>query len=51
MPSKLLHLRMIKTRLSPCIWFDNQAEDVDLFYVSIFMNGLLKVDKKARVAS
>lgn len=27
---------MIKTRISPCIWLDNQAEEAALFYVSIF---------------
>lgn len=27
---------MIKPRISPCIWFDNQAEEAALFYVSIF---------------
>ena len=26
----------IKTRISPCLWFDNKAEEAAKFYVSIF---------------
>jgi predicted enzyme related to lactoylglutathione lyase len=26
----------VKTRIAPCLWFDNQAEDAARFYVSIF---------------
>jgi predicted 3-demethylubiquinone-9 3-methyltransferase (glyoxalase superfamily) len=28
-------------RISPCLWFDNQAEDAAKFYVSIFKNAKL----------
>ena len=28
----------IKPRISPCLWFDGQAEDAANFYVSIFRN-------------
>ena len=26
------------TRIAPCLWFDNQAEEAANFYVSIFKN-------------
>jgi len=29
---------MLKQRISPCLWFDHQAEDAANFYVSIFKN-------------
>lgn len=35
---------MIKTRISPCIWLDNQAEEAALFYVSIFKHSKI-IDK------
>jgi predicted 3-demethylubiquinone-9 3-methyltransferase (glyoxalase superfamily) len=28
----------VKQRLSPCLWFDDQAEDAAKFYVSVFRN-------------
>jgi predicted 3-demethylubiquinone-9 3-methyltransferase (glyoxalase superfamily) len=29
---------MVKQRITPCLWFDSQAEDAASFYVSIFAN-------------
>ena len=29
---------MIRMKISPCLWFDNQAEDAARFYTSIFRN-------------
>jgi predicted 3-demethylubiquinone-9 3-methyltransferase (glyoxalase superfamily) len=29
---------IIKQKISPCLWFDSQAEDAAKFYVSIFKN-------------
>jgi predicted 3-demethylubiquinone-9 3-methyltransferase (glyoxalase superfamily) len=31
-------LMPVKQRLSPCLWFDDQAEDAAKFYVSVFRN-------------
>jgi predicted 3-demethylubiquinone-9 3-methyltransferase (glyoxalase superfamily) len=28
----------IKNKISPCLWFDNQAEDAAKFYIAIFKN-------------
>ena len=28
-------------RITPCLWFDNQAEDAAKFYVSIFENSAI----------
>jgi predicted 3-demethylubiquinone-9 3-methyltransferase (glyoxalase superfamily) len=30
-----------KQKLTPCLWFDTQAEDAARFYVSVFKNGRL----------
>ena len=30
--------KMIKTRITPMLWFDNQAEEAASFYISIFKN-------------
>ncbi len=32
--------------ITPCLWFDNQAEEADLFYTSIFKNS--KIDSISR---
>jgi predicted 3-demethylubiquinone-9 3-methyltransferase (glyoxalase superfamily) len=37
---------MLKQRLTPCLWFDHQAEDAASFYVGIFRNA--KVNNVAR---
>jgi predicted 3-demethylubiquinone-9 3-methyltransferase (glyoxalase superfamily) len=29
----------LKQKISPCLWFDTQAEDAANFYVSVFKNG------------
>ena len=29
---------LIKDRITPCLWFDNQAEEAAAFYVSVFRN-------------
>lgn len=30
---------LARTRITPCLWFDGQAEDAAKFYVSVFRNG------------
>ncbi len=37
---------MLKQRLTPCLWFDHQAEDAANFYVGIFRNA--KINTVAR---
>ena len=34
---------MIKRRISPCFWFDDQAEDAANFYVDIFPDSRIKL--------
>lgn len=31
-----------KVRITPCLWFDNQAEEADRYYVAIFKNSKIK---------
>lgn len=31
-------MAIMKQKISPCLWFDNQAEDAAKFYVSVFKN-------------
>src|SRR5262247_2258558 len=33
---------MVKQRITPCLWFDHQAEDAANFYVSIFRNSRIQ---------
>jgi predicted 3-demethylubiquinone-9 3-methyltransferase (glyoxalase superfamily) len=35
-------MRMTKQKITPCLWFDTQAEDAANFYVSIFSNSRIK---------
>ena len=46
---------MLKQRITPCLWFDHQAEDAANFYVSIFKNskihGVTHYDDEASRAS
>jgi predicted 3-demethylubiquinone-9 3-methyltransferase (glyoxalase superfamily) len=32
----------IKQKISPCLWFDTQAEDAAKFYTSVFKNSAIK---------
>ena len=32
----------IKQKISPCLWFDTQAEDAAIFYTSVFKNSAIK---------
>jgi predicted 3-demethylubiquinone-9 3-methyltransferase (glyoxalase superfamily) len=32
----------LQQKISPCLWFDTQAEDAVNFYVSVFKNGRIK---------
>lgn len=42
----------IVQKITPCLWFDNQAEDAAKFYVSIFKNsGIETVTHTARRGS
>lgn len=38
-------IQAVKPRISPCLWFDNQAEDAARFYLGIFPNA--KITKTA----
>jgi predicted 3-demethylubiquinone-9 3-methyltransferase (glyoxalase superfamily) len=31
-----------KQRIAPCLWFDTQAEDAAMFYISVFENSRIK---------
>ena len=33
---------MIKNQITPCLWFDNQAEEAAVFYTSIFKNSKIE---------
>ncbi len=35
-------MRMTRQRLTPCLWFDTEAEEAANFYVSIFANSRIK---------
>ena len=32
----------LQQKISPCLWFDTQAEDAANFYISVFKNGRIK---------
>jgi predicted 3-demethylubiquinone-9 3-methyltransferase (glyoxalase superfamily) len=32
----------LKQKISPCLWFDTQAEDAAKFYTSVFKNSAIK---------
>jgi len=32
----------IVQKITPCLWFDNQAQEAASFYVSIFLRGALR---------
>jgi predicted 3-demethylubiquinone-9 3-methyltransferase (glyoxalase superfamily) len=34
-------MSIVKQRITPCLWFDDQAEDAAKFYVSVFKNSKL----------
>jgi predicted 3-demethylubiquinone-9 3-methyltransferase (glyoxalase superfamily) len=35
-------MALLKQKISPCLWFDTQAEDAAKFYTSIFKNSAIK---------
>jgi predicted 3-demethylubiquinone-9 3-methyltransferase (glyoxalase superfamily) len=35
-------MALLKQKISPCLWFDTQAEDAARFYTSIFKNSAIK---------
>ena len=35
-------MTLLKQKISPCLWFDTQAEDTAKFYTSIFKNSAIK---------
>ena len=41
----------IKQKISPCLWFDTQAEDAAKFYTSLFKNSAIKDRKSTRLNS
>ena len=41
----------IKQQISPCLWFDNQAEEAAQFYVSVFPNSkITEVAQRSQAA-
>jgi predicted 3-demethylubiquinone-9 3-methyltransferase (glyoxalase superfamily) len=37
-----MHMASIKQKITPCLWFDTQAEDAAKFYTSIFDNSRIR---------
>ncbi len=35
-PNPQIHRLILKSKISPCLWFDHQAEDAARFYIGIF---------------
>lgn len=35
-------MAIVGTKITPCLWFDTQAEDAANFYISVFKNGRIK---------
>jgi predicted 3-demethylubiquinone-9 3-methyltransferase (glyoxalase superfamily) len=32
----------LKQKITPCLWFDNEAEDAAKFYTAVFANSQIK---------
>jgi predicted 3-demethylubiquinone-9 3-methyltransferase (glyoxalase superfamily) len=38
----------VTQRIAPCLWFDHQAEEAAMFYVSVFKNSKIDIAELER---